>query len=111
MIESFEKNKKGIVIMLFSALFVCTGQLFWKLSSTMGIVLLLLGFIFYGIGALLMIFAYRFGSVSVLQPILSANYIVSAILGKIVLNEPISVQKIVAIIIISCGVILISGGD
>ena len=100
MIESFEKNKKGIVIMLFSALFVCTGQLFWKLSSTMGIVLLLLGFIFYGIGALLMILAYRFGSVSVLQPILSANYI-----------EPISVQKIVAIIIISCGVILISGGD
>lgn len=109
--ESFEKNKKGMVLMLFAAVFACVGQLLWKISTTDGMIYMLLGFIMYGFGALLMLIAYRFGSVSVLQPMLSTNYALSAILGMLVLQEKLSVTKVIGIIIISTGVILIGGGD
>lgn len=79
--ESFEKNKKGILLMLIAAVFACVGQLLWKLSVTNGIWYMLLGFGMYGFGALLMLIAYRYGSVSVLQPMLSTNYVLSAVLG------------------------------
>lgn len=109
--ESFIKNRKGILMMLCAAVFACVGQLFWKLSTTNGILYMLIGFVLYGIGALLMLVAYRYGSVSVLQPMLSANYALSAILGILVLQEKISVLKVIGIIIITTGVILIAGGD
>jgi undecaprenyl phosphate-alpha-L-ara4N flippase subunit ArnE len=109
--ESFMKNKKGIILMLFAAIFACVGQLFWKLSVDNGLLWMLVGFAFYGIGALLMLIAYRFGSVSVLQPMLSLNYALSIILGILVLQEKVSILKVIGIIIISTGVILIAGGD
>lgn len=109
--ESFEKNKKGIAFMLAAAGFACIGQLLWKLSVTNGILYMLSGFALYGLGAVLMLLAYRYGSVSVLQPMLSTNYILSAILGFLVLQEKITVQKMIGIVIITCGVILIGGGD
>jgi len=109
--ESFEKNKKGILLMLIAAVFACVGQLLWKLSVTNGILYMLLGFGMYGLGALLMLIAYRFGSVSVLQPMLSTNYVLSAVLGFLVLQEKISVLKVTGIVIITSGVILIGGGD
>lgn len=109
--ESFAKNKKGIVMMLCAAVFACVGQLLWKMSTEDGMLYMMIGFIFYGIGALLMLFAYRYGSVSVLQPMLSANYMLSAILGVLVLHETLSATKIIGIIIITVGVILIAGGD
>jgi Predicted membrane protein len=109
--ESFLKNRKGIAMMLGAAVFACVGQLFWKLSGERGVVWLLTGFALYGIGALLMLVAYRFGSVSVLQPMLSTNYALSVILGILVLHEQISALKVIGIIIITIGVILIAGGD
>ena len=70
MIESLKKNKKGIILMLISSLCVCIGQLFWKLYASGSILFLILGFAFYGVGALIMIYAYKFGNLSVLQPML-----------------------------------------
>ncbi len=109
--ESFEKNKKGILLMVAAAVFACLGQLLWKLSTTDGAGYLLAGFVFYGAGALLMLIAYRFGSVSVLQPMLSTNYALSAVLGVLVLEEKITLLKVVGIMIVTTGVILIGGGD
>ena len=71
----------------------------------------LVGFVLYGIGAVLMILAYRFGSVSVLQPLLGTNYVLSVILGFFVLGETVTVTKIIGIVIITAGVIFIAGGD
>ena len=71
MLESFQKNKKGILLMLVSSICVCVGQLLWKLSATQGIIVMLAGFCFYGVGALVMIIAYKYGKLSVLQPMLS----------------------------------------
>ena len=72
MIKSLKENGKGILLMLVSSICVYTGQLFWKLSSK-ELLFLLLGFVLYGIGAIVMLIAYKYGSLSVLQPMLSFN--------------------------------------
>ena len=111
MIQSFQKNKKGIALILCSALFACLGQLLWKLSATHGLLFLIVGFALYGAGAVLMIVAYRYGELSVLQPMLSMNYVLSVILGVLVLQETVTVTKAMGICIITLGVILIGGGS
>lgn len=109
--DSFEKNKKGIILMVLSSIVVCFGQLLWKLGSQGNFLLLLGGFLFYGLGAIFMIIAYKFGSLSVLQPILSLNYIISLLVGHFILNEDISLLNILGVIIIIGGVYLIATGD
>ena len=111
MLESFQKNKKGIWLMLVSSICVCVGQLLWKLSATRGTTIMLVGFCFYGLGALVMIIAYKFGKLSVLQPMLSLNYVLSIILAAIVLKEEITILKCIGVLIIIAGVVMIAGGD
>lgn len=109
--ESFKKNRKGIALMLCSAFCACIGQFLWKLSAQMGVYIALLGFGLYGIGALFMLIAYKYGSLSVLQPMQSVGYILSLLLGYFVLNENISLTQGVGVLIIMCGVTMIGGGD
>lgn len=111
MLNSLKKNKKGILLMMVSSVCVCFGQLFWKLSVSLGILSLLFGFFLYGIGALVMVIAYKYGKLSVLQPVLSLNYVLTIILAITVLNEKITLLKTGGIIVIIIGVILIGGGD
>lgn len=109
--DSFQRNRKGIMLMLVSSVCVCIGQLLWKLSSEYGIIIMFMGFGFYGVGAFVMLFAYRYGKLSVLQPMLSLNYVLSIILAALILREEITALKCVGIIIIIAGVIFIAGGD
>ena len=109
--ESFAKNRTGILLMIFSSVCACVGQLLWKLSAEQGPGWLLLGFVFYGLGALVMLIAYRFGSLSVLQPMLSLNYVLSILLAALVLHESITLWRVAGIAIIVLGVVLIGGGD
>ena len=111
MIESLKKNKTGILLMCCSSVCVCLGQLFWKLSTGGQTSFLFVGFLLYGLGALVMMVAYRFGSLSVLQPILSLNYVFSIVLSAFVLKETITLLKCIGVLIIISGVILIAGGD
>ena len=97
--------------MLGSSICVCVGQLLWKLSASQGIILMMLGFCFYGAGALVMIIAYKFGKLSVLQPMLSLNYVLSIILAAIVLKEEITILKCIGVLVIIAGVVMIAGGD
>lgn len=97
--------------MLVSSICACIGQLMWKLSAEQGILVMLLGFCFYGAGALIMLIAYKFGKLSVLQPMLSLNYVLSIILGAVVLKEPITILKCIGVLVIISGVIMIAGGD
>ena len=97
--------------MVCSSICVCFGQLLWKLSGDGSYLYLFVGFGLYGIGALAMIIAYKFGKVSILQPILSLNYILSIVLAATVLNETITLLKCIGVLIIFAGVLLIAGGD
>lgn len=109
--ESFRKNKTGILLMLLSSICACVGQLFWKLSADHGFWIAVLGFGVYGMGALIMLIAYRYGSLSVLQPMLSMNYVLGILLGAAVLKEEITILKVMGVLVIMAGVILIGGGD
>ncbi len=109
--QSLSANKNGIILMIFSSVCVAVGQLFWKLSFGEGFLLLIPGFILYGIGAILMIIAYRFGSLSTLQPILSLSYVYAILMGNYVLEENIGVYKILGIIAISIGVFFLCAGE
>jgi len=111
MISSFCKNKKGILLMTVSSLCACVGQLLWKLSVSVGIIAMLMGFCFYGVGALIMIIAYRYGKLSVLQPMLSLNYALSIVLAAVVLKENITLFKCIGVFAVIAGVVMIAGGD
>ena len=111
LLESIRANKKGIILMLLSSLLASVGQLFWKMSVENGMLLLLVGFMLYGLGAIVMILAYRFGKLSVLQPIVSSSYVWSVALANIVLKENISVMKIIGVLLIISGVVFVAGGD
>lgn len=111
MIESLKRNKVGIILMICSSICVCLGQLLWKLSVDGGFLFLIGGFFLYGIGAVAMIVAYKFGKVSILQPVLSLNYILSIILAATVLDEEITLIKCIGVLAIIVGVLLIAGGD
>lgn len=108
---SFKKNYKGIALILIASFFTALGQMLWKLSKGSNLTYLFLGFICYGLGAVLMIIAFRFGSLSVIHPMLSFGYIFALILGNFVLGETISNKAYMGIFIIMLGVTLIGGGD
>lgn len=111
MLESIKKNRKGILLMCLSSITVCFGQLLWKLAAKEGLLFVLTGFVLYGVGAIIMLIAYRFGSLSVLQPVLSLNYVFSIILSSTILHETITLTKCLGVLIIITGVLLIAGGD
>lgn len=101
----------GIVLMVGSALFVCVGQLLWKLGAASGVWFLVVGFIFYGVGAVLMLVAYRFGELSVLQPILGLSYALSLLAGWYWLDERISALRILGVVVVVVGVVLVARGS
>lgn len=111
MINSIKKNRYGIILMCLSSICVCIGQLFWKLSTDGKVLFMLVGFFFYGIGAIIMLVAYKHGSLSVLQPMLSLNYVFGLILAHWVLNETMSISKFFGVLTIIIGMLLIAGGD
>lgn len=110
-VDSTSTSKKGIILMILSAFCACFGQLLWKLGTNEGIVYICIGFLFYGLGAMLMIIAYRFGKLSTLQPIQSINYILSVILGFIVFSEAITLGKVIGVACILLGVFTIARGE
>ncbi len=99
----------GIVLMLICVACLCTGQFIWKGFD--GVWSLVGGFAIYCVGALAMLVAYRFGRLSVLQPINSLSVVVSAVLGFWAFNEEISILKAFGIVFILAGVVLIAKGD
>lgn len=111
MTESLERNKKGIFFMICSAACACAGQLLWKLSTQNGPFLALAGFALYGLGALLMLTSYKYGKLSVLQPMQSINYVLSIVIGALVLGEAVTGKKVIGVAIIMAGIVLIGGGD
>jgi undecaprenyl phosphate-alpha-L-ara4N flippase subunit ArnE len=102
-----KKSIRGILLMLLCSLCLCFGQLFWKLMPGFDWRYIISGFIVFGIGAVLMIFAYRYGELSVLQPINSMSYVYSLFLGYTVFHEEITVFKIIGVVAIMLGVILL----
>ncbi|MDK0616304.1 EamA family transporter [Clostridium perfringens] len=102
---------KGILLIVVSALCTSFGQLFWKVGVSKNIWLIFLGFILYGIGALTMIIAFKFGELSILHPLMCIGYIFALINGFLFLDEKIAFFQFIGIVIIIIGVVFIARGD
>ena len=111
------KDKKiviGILLVLLSAFCSSLGQLIWKLMPSFDLPALfsyILGLALYGIGALLLIVAFRFGEMSILHPMLSFGFVFAIIWSKIFLTEDISIQKLIGTSLIIAGVIVLAIGN
>ncbi|WP_203332293.1 EamA/RhaT family transporter [Planococcus beigongshangi] len=102
----------GIFLMIAAAASTATGQLFWKLSDAILDIPMLLGFILYGMGAVLMTTAFRFGRLSVLHPLMSLGYVIAIFYGAAFLNEAVTLNISLGTLLILVGVIVIGGeGD
>lgn len=98
--------------MIVASFFTATGQLFWKLYQENNYLLfLILGFLFYGIGAVTMIIAFNFGKYSVIHPVMCTSYIFAIVFGGVILKEYINFTQSFGIISMILGVIFIGGGD
>ena len=106
-----KRNKRGILLMIVSALLASFGQMFWKMFHTEGLWSLVFGFVFYAGGALLMIIAYRYGKLSVLQPMLCLSYVFAIFIAVFILQEQMTPMKLAGILVVIFGVVMIAGGD
>lgn len=111
------KDKKifvGILLVLLSAFCSSVGQLIWKIMPSFDLPVLfsyVLGLALYGIGALLLIVAFRFGEMSILHPMLSFGFVFAIIWSKIFLTEDLTVQKLIGTALIIAGVIVLAIGN
>ncbi len=102
-------------------LLTATGQLLFKLGLNKLVVVsffeiitnfqLILGLIFYGFGAILLVIALKYGELSVLYPVVALSFVWVAILSYIFLFETIGLSKIIGILAIIIGVSLIGRGS
>ena len=100
---------KGVFLMLICVSCLCAGQFIWKRFD--GIISLAAGFAFFAVGALSMLSAYRFGNLSVLQPINSLSVVISAFLGAAFFQEVISPLRMAGIVAIMAGVVILTRGE
>ena len=105
--DKVKTNLTGILLMLLSSTMVATGQFFWKLALGSVNLWLLLGFSVYGIGAVLMIKALKFGELSVLHPIMAFSYVVAFLLALVFLHESYSPRQTSGIFLIIIGVVML----
>lgn len=110
-LASIKKNRLGIALMVLASLQTALGQMFWKMSNGELNLYLFVGFLLYSLGAVLMIVSFRFGSLSVLHPLLSIGYVFALFFGAIILQEIITTSNIIGTSFIIIGAALIGGGD
>lgn len=106
--SNIQTTYKGIILIILSSICVSIGQLLWKLGVEGIMLYIIVGFLLYGVGAVLMFISYKFGAVSTLQPLISISYIIAIFLGYFILNETITYGKIIGIILIFTGTVLLS---
>lgn len=110
-ISSLKKNQKGITLILLSSICTTIGQYMWKISAMHNLTYIMIGFCFYGLGAVGMIIAFKYGSFSVIHPMMSMGYVFTVIISYLFLHEIINFPKVLGILFIMVGVAFIGVGD
>ena len=107
MVKDKSKIKIGLTLIVVAALLSAVSQLILKfgtnINGTWSVVLYGIGFLVSAMGAVLMMTSFRYGEVSILQPIMSVAYVFSFIFGFFFLGEPISQTKIIGTLLIIAG--------
>lgn len=106
----------SIMLMVFSSILAALGQLSLKIGAmrinkNMKLLLknyvLLTGVLFYGLSAMVGLFAVKDANLTVLYPLASMNYVWISLLSVKFLNETMNVKKWAGIILIILGVMII----
>ncbi len=112
--------KKAIGLILLCTVFTSTGQLLLKkgaLGLDFGRIItffnwpLFGGIVFYGVGFLLMLAAFKRGDLSVLYPILASSYIWVSLLSPFFFNDSMNLWKWVGVFLIILSVGLLGYGS
>ena len=83
-------QKRAMTLMVLCTIFTSLGQILWKMGvnridfsqiMTYFNIPFILGFVSYGLGAVLMIIAFRRGELSVLYPIVATSYVWVSVLS------------------------------
>ncbi|MBW2985611.1 EamA family transporter [Candidatus Woesearchaeota archaeon] len=110
---------RAIILIVFCTIFTSVGQLLWKFGanrlqldffSLITNYPLILGFVSYAIGTVLLLSALKLGDLSVLYPFISLSFIWVSMLSLTFLGEIMTSLKWIAIILIIMGVSLIGLG-
>ena len=109
-------KKWAIALMVAVTLLTSTAQILYKFGSARLPAIftnycLISGLFLYGIGAILMITAFKAGEVTVLYPIVATSYIWVALLSSYFFSESINYLKIIGIALIFLGVTSVSMGS
>ncbi|MBO0472576.1 EamA family transporter [Enterococcus ureasiticus] len=106
-----QKLSLGIILILIAATLSSLGQLAWKFGAdgtgSYAILLYAIGFLAAGAGMFFMMAAFRYGEVSILQPMMSLGFALSILLGALFLNESITWYKLLGTGFIIAGSILL----
>ena len=111
---------RAIILVVFCTIFTSIGQLLWKIGadklqinffSLITNYPLILGFVSYAIGTVLLLMALKLGELSVLYPFISLSFIWVGMLSIAFLGEIMTSLKWISIILIIMGVSLIGMGS
>jgi drug/metabolite transporter (DMT)-like permease len=83
----------------------------WKSSLVSGLTnpYVLLGLLLYGAGTLLWLLVLSRLDVTVAYPFVGLGFVITMILGAVLLHEPLGLTKIIGTLLVVAGVILIAG--
>ncbi len=110
-----------VALALISALLGLAGQLAWRYAVPRGTQLsldsllkllsdklVLLGFSLYALSTLAWLAALGRGELSKLYPLISINYALALVAGRLLFGEPLTPAKILGVALITAGVALIA---
>ncbi|MBI2140146.1 EamA family transporter [Candidatus Woesearchaeota archaeon] len=115
-----EKKTLAVALMFTTTLLTSAAQMLYKIGvkelsfdaySLITNFPILFGLLLYGIGAVLMVSAFKLGEVTVLYPIIAASYVWVSILSMAFLGEELSLLRWAGIATIILGIILIGLGS
>ncbi|MGY3765988.1 EamA family transporter [Vagococcus vulneris] len=103
--------KLAIILIITAAVCSTFGQLIWKISAEkhggVSTVDYILGLTLSGVSLVFMMLSFRYGQISILQPMMSLGFCLSMILGYLFLNESLSLFKILGVFFIVLGAFIL----
>jgi len=109
---------KPIILVILCTAFTSLGQILWKISSTnlntlsniLTNIPLILGIISYGLGAMFLIIALKYGELSLIYPFIALSFIWVSLSAMYLFKEQMTLINWIGIIAIMIGVSLIGQG-
>ena len=113
-------NRKAIGLAIICTVFTSVGQVLWKFGLTrieftnlwtLINVPFIFGFVSYGLGAVFMLLAFKYGELSLVYPFISASYVWVILLSMYLFSDVMNWWKWFGVIIIVVSVCLLGYGS